>query len=604
MTGAQRVLSDRSTAGRYSSLGLDGGTVISSPAIDTAGQTLSSDLKESTLLGSAAAPPPTLLDSLPSTGFTEVTPDQVMMAVLADSLIAATGVPANREILLSVIGTIEVAKNLVVGFGGLPGRQSPESPRSPEGLTDMLRLATEYTASGMPTSAEAKQLADFAIKGVTGLLGMTPAQFVALSNSLVCKTDQPQAQPEDPDAALLNAIWDKPDADDSAHPVWEDTSPADSSDPVQKSLATPAQLQQAAAAPIPPLVMRLLGLLDVVRLERLLRFSMPYGLRKTLRTYEQSKASLPGETAIDGKLVETALRNLYEANVSQGQNTVLYGTRIGLGANTLGDLSGTDPLWGGISTGLLSFFAGRPGQPDILDTTLGHVYEIKPMRRAVDAGQQLCRYLFRLNFYELAIANPGFTPLQIAAWAARAAGGNTDPTFFLKGRPFTSPKRFWAPGPWIPPPTIPFADGQSTRIATIEVPAPGIICYTTSRGKTEPDRVPDPAQSPDTNALLRLLVAMLIAWAGFEAGRRTKGLTEADYARFFELSVVFSGGGSHVDPEYEALVGTIKLLLLVAGVGAVVLSAPEALAGLGGGGVLETYLGGGSPAVMSLAGVQ
>jgi hypothetical protein len=583
---------------------LDGGTVLATPATSAATPTLDNYLRESTLLTSGDSDQSALLDTLPSTGFTKVTSDQIMMAVIAESLVAAARITADRALLVSILEALERARNLVVGPGGLPERRDPAvSAPIADGLTLMLRLAIGFGNEGIPGVSEARALADAAIKGLTGLLNMPLAEFVSLTSSLTCRTDQPQNVPDDPDGSLLDAIWDKPDAEDSAHPVWEDTTPADLADPVQRSLASPATLRQASVGAVPPLLIGLLGILNVARLERLLRFSVPFQLRNKLSTYQDSKANLPGESGIDGKLVETEIRLLYEQKLSLGENTVLYGKRIGLGTVTLGDLRGTDPLWGAISDGLLSFFAGRPGEPDILDTARGHVYEIKPMRRAVDAGKQLCRYLFRLNFYELAIANPSFGPMEIAAWAARAAGGNTDPSFFLKGRTFNPPKRFWAPGPWVPPPTIPFSDGKSVRIATIEVPAPGIICYTTSPPKTEPKTVPDTAQSPDLTATMRLLVAMLIAWAGFEAGRRSRGLKEEDYARLFELSDFLSQSPAPPPPSFAelALKGAGILLLIVAGVAVVALVGSEVAAVLGSRALLELFLERGSVALEEAA---
>src|SRR4051812_38277378 len=387
----------------------------------------------------------------------DVRPDELVGAVLIEHVMEQLGLPGTEQLRLDLLMAFDAARRRALP--AYPGaRFGPENPYPDDVLTRTLRDAIGYSAAGPPTLAEAERLAAFALSGLTELLGISADQLREVAGlggrALTLEED---TDATDPLLALFETVWDEPDTEDEATP-WEDRSDPPADDPLPGQLRQGALKVHQAGTPLRAVPIAVLGALGPGRLRRLMKLALPWKLRSQAGEYAESKASLPANTSNDGLVAEAAIRVAYEA-YAVGR-TPLFGTRVG-GA-TLGAAAAQNPLWNVVGTGLISFLSGRVGAPDILDLELGHVYEIKPMRRAVDGAKQLYgRYLFWLNLAEIAAANAtGFSVLEIAVWAARACRGEPAPPFPLGTRAFTAPKRVWTPGPWKPPPGLPLADGR------------------------------------------------------------------------------------------------------------------------------------------------
>jgi hypothetical protein len=498
-------------------------------------------------------------------------PDDVVAATLVERVIDLFGLEATPELRKTLIGVVYTA--IQQALPAYPGaRPDPDGPLPEDALIRTLRGALGYSAAGMPSLEEARRLADLVVSGITQMLGVSAgdlrrfASQAGLPLSIAEDTDA-----DDPLFGFLRGLFEESDPPD---PLYVKAPPPPAPD-------DPLKLQVAqAGVGVPGITMAVLQAVGVARLRALMKRALPQGLRAKVREFARSKAALGPNTSKDGLLAEGAIRLAYMEE--RGAAAVLAGTRVG--SLTIGDMAAADPLWSTIRTGLISFLSGRVGAPDILDADLGHVYEIKPMRRAVEGAEQLYfRYLFWLNLAELGASNVDVKPLELAEWAVSMINGSPAPPFPLAGRTPAPPSRVWVPGPWRPKEMLPLPD---KRMIKTEVPIPGVICYEVL-GKDSKQQQEAPAVAPSPEDLAKMVMAMAIAWAIVQAGERAapgKGVTAT--ASWFKMPAL-----PDVDAKDVATVALVAAGVIVT-VALVVVAAPIVLPAIGA--AVEAFLAGGT----------
>jgi hypothetical protein len=488
------------------------------------------------------------------------------------------------------------------------GRYNAENPVDGRGLTRSLRGLLGYGSDRPPTLDEARSLARAGVTQLTRALDVPVSALKDLLEALPAGlAPEPDVDDTDPIMRILDIFWDEPDTEDDI-PIWEEElTPPPPDDPLAKLLAARPQdgrrAPMAAVATVPKVVRDLLRLIQVKHLRKLMRIAVPGAIRRLAadeaRPYQNERY-----TQQDGYVAEAAIRTEYLRQ--RPGREVLVGTSVGTSAG--GSTVATTPLsgaaegsalWDTIKTGLLSFLTGGIGAPDILDPYVspgvGHVYEIKPARRASAGVKQLyARYLFWLNLAEVAYANGTLTALEAAAWAARLCLGRSVPPFSAKGRTLNPPGRVWLPGDWIPPKQLIIGD----RVILISVPVPGVICYRLMKKKKEDEPEAKKAVAPaaDTEQKAAMIAAMLVASVAAGNLDTPEGLVAL--AGFWQERFPGAPTGPTTTVEWEATKSAMAVTVVV-GVGLALVGLPAIATGLMGAAVAELFVEGGTAALFA-----
>lgn len=456
----------------------------------------------------------------------------------------------------------------------VPGAGTP-----PTGLTDALaRFTRQSIDTSRMTADQASTLAEHAINRALSVLHMSPEELalvVSMDGSVMPEEDEEDRAPDDPDPLVdLTVVAESRRLVVRDRPFdWSapsDAGPAPQGDPFDA-------LVQAAPAPPPDADLRHLGRRDggnqlvgrpaaaagptrtailggivrgsikaMPRWELLMDQAVPAVPRVVASVVAAWGSVDPPRTQADGYKAERLIREAYlRWRSRQGlPGDVLLDTRVG--SARLSDVAQTDQEWHLIREGLRSYFTGRVGRPDILDPHpgpgVGHVYEIKPRRQAVEGLWQLYgRYLFWLNLSEFIIANavPLEDPvrhLQAAGWAAQACRGVTEPADYPKSG-LTRPARVWTGGSWRPPTWLRWDDNS---LLVPFAPLDGLICWTLkSRRRRNDEQAAEAALSDADQQLSNLASAAVVTAAVI--GRETWPSADGDSAGAGEAMDAYFG---------------------------------------------------------------